>query len=84
MSAFDPKRTSHELTFTSVENRVGCTENEGLPYRSGSRLNLEVPDGWQLVAYLCVGYPDEEHLDPELDRHGWQERANVGGFVIER
>ncbi len=51
---------------------------------TGSRLNLEVPDGWQLVAYLCVGYPDEEHLDPELDRHGWQERANVGGFVIER
>jgi 5,6-dimethylbenzimidazole synthase len=35
---------------------------------------LDVPDGWSLVAYLCVGYPDEEHLDPELERHGWQRR----------
>ncbi len=45
---------------------------------------LEVPEGWQLVAYLCVGYPEEEHLDPELDRHGWQKRVDVGSFVIER
>ena len=35
---------------------------------------LDVPPAWRLVAYLCVGWPDEEHLDPELERHGWQER----------
>lgn len=23
---------------------------------------LDVPDDWTLVAYLCVGYPEEEHL----------------------
>ncbi len=28
MSACDPKRTSHELKSTSVENRVRCTENQ--------------------------------------------------------
>lgn len=33
---------------------------------------LDVPKDWRLVAYLCIGYPQEEHLDPELVRHGWQ------------
>lgn len=35
---------------------------------------LDVPEPWQLVAYLCVGWPVEEHADPELARHGWQAR----------
>lgn len=35
---------------------------------------LDVPDAWTLVAYLCVGYPIEEHLDPELERAGWETR----------
>ncbi len=34
---------------------------------------LDVPPGWHLVAYLCLGLPQEEHPDPELERHGWQE-----------
>lgn len=33
---------------------------------------LDVPASWTLVAYLCLGWPQEEHLDPELERHGWQ------------
>jgi 5,6-dimethylbenzimidazole synthase len=33
---------------------------------------LDVPPVWKLIAYLCVGFPQEEHLDPELERHGWQ------------
>lgn len=32
------------------------------------------PDHWSLVAYLCVGYPQEEHDDPELERAGWEHR----------
>jgi 5,6-dimethylbenzimidazole synthase len=44
---------------------------------------LEVPDDWFLVAYLCIGYPEEEHLDPELQRRGWQERL-AGEHVIMR
>jgi 5,6-dimethylbenzimidazole synthase len=33
---------------------------------------LDVPAQWKLIAYLCVGFPLEEHLDPELERHHWQ------------
>ncbi len=33
---------------------------------------LEVPTQWKLIAYLCVGFPLEEHLDPELERQHWQ------------
>lgn len=45
---------------------------------------LEVPNDWSLVAYLCVGYPQEEHLDPELERYGWQTRIDRGRLVLRR
>ncbi|MGA8534693.1 MAG: 5,6-dimethylbenzimidazole synthase [Candidatus Tumulicola sp.] len=35
---------------------------------------LDVPAQWTLVAYLCVGYPKEEHDTPELLRAGWEFR----------
>jgi 5,6-dimethylbenzimidazole synthase len=45
---------------------------------------LAVPETWRLVAYLCVGHPVEEHLDPELERHGWQPEDPRGSRLIER
>jgi 5,6-dimethylbenzimidazole synthase len=33
---------------------------------------LGTPPAWKLIAWLCVGYPQEEHADPELVRHGWE------------
>lgn len=36
---------------------------------------LSAPADWKLVGYLLLGYPQEEHLDPELERHGWQPRT---------
>lgn len=45
---------------------------------------LHVPESWVLVAYLCVGWPVEEHLDPELERLGWQDRADRSGLVLRR
>jgi 5,6-dimethylbenzimidazole synthase len=39
------------------------------------------PPSWKLVAYLCVGWPETEHLDPELERHGWQSRTSAGRQV---
>jgi 5,6-dimethylbenzimidazole synthase len=33
---------------------------------------LDVPAEWTFVAYLCLGYPQEEHLDRELVRAGWE------------
>lgn len=45
---------------------------------------LEVPDGWELIAYLCVGYPEEAQLEPELQRAGWQSRVDIGTFLLKR
>lgn len=36
------------------------------------RKALNPPEAWKFIAYLCIGYPQEEHLDPELARHGWE------------
>ncbi len=38
---------------------------------------LDVPAGWRFIGYLLLGYPQEEHLDPELVRFGWQQRGSV-------
>jgi 5,6-dimethylbenzimidazole synthase len=45
---------------------------------------LDVPAGWTLVAYLCLGLPVEEHIDPELERAGWQARADAGDVLLRR
>ena len=47
----------------------------GLDPRSGTIAEaLDVPRAWTFIAYLCVGFPREEHLIPELERAGWQAR----------
>ena len=34
-----------------------------------------VSEEWQLIAYLCIGYPRDVHSDiPELERLGWESR----------
>ena len=43
---------------------------------------LDVPADWSFVAYLCVGWPQEEHVTPELERRGWQ--ARVAQAVLRR
>jgi 5,6-dimethylbenzimidazole synthase len=35
---------------------------------------LDVPRAWEFIGYLCVGWPRDEHLIPELERAGWQAR----------
>ena len=45
---------------------------------------LDLPEAWRLVAYLCVGWPQEEHADPELVRHGWQARDPQAARFTER
>lgn len=34
---------------------------------------LGAPSGWKLIAYLCVGWPDEACDVPELVRAGWEQ-----------
>lgn len=41
-------------------------------------------ESWDLVAYLCIGYPEEDHDVPELVRKGWQDRLTLEKMVIER
>ncbi|MHB8886722.1 MAG: 5,6-dimethylbenzimidazole synthase [Methylovirgula sp.] len=45
---------------------------------------LDVPSEWQFVSYLCIGWPEEEHLDPELERHGWQNRLPQSAVLHRR
>ena len=45
---------------------------------------LDVDAAWHFVAYLCLGWPAEEHLDPELERHGWQAREPASRQILKR
>jgi len=37
----------------------------------------DTPDNWQLIAYLCVGWPQAEMLTPELETAGWEQRTDI-------
>ncbi len=37
--------------------------------------DLDVPDQWRFIGYLCIGWPEEEDTVPELERCGWETRA---------
>jgi hypothetical protein len=38
------------------------------------RTALDAPPHFRLIAYLCLGWPEEEHIEPELARCGWRTR----------
>ncbi len=44
--------------------------------------DFQVPEGWQCIGYFCLGWPEEDHETPELERAGWEQRA--AGLVMER
>ena len=52
------------------------------PDRLGT--DLRVPDHWRLIAYLCLGWPEEEHSDAELERAGWADRLGIDNRVLTR
>ena len=37
--------------------------------------DLDVPDSWRFIGYLCIGWPEEDDMVPELERAGWESRA---------
>src|SRR5262252_8326353 len=41
---------------------------------AAAKATLDLPAEWSFVAYLCLGWPEEEHEVPELERHGWEQR----------
>ncbi|WP_426280384.1 5,6-dimethylbenzimidazole synthase [Sphingomonas sp. NFX23] len=42
---------------------------------------LDVPETWQLVAYLCIGYPETDAVVPELEREGWENRSPINAIA---
>jgi 5,6-dimethylbenzimidazole synthase len=45
---------------------------------------LETPSGWAFIGYLCIGYPQEEHETPVLERDGWEKRRRFCETVLYR
>jgi 5,6-dimethylbenzimidazole synthase len=45
---------------------------------------LDVPADWELIAYLCVGYPTSDSDTPELDRAGWERQDPRATTLHER
>jgi 5,6-dimethylbenzimidazole synthase len=89
------RQTMPEMLCYSVAGMLAilwlCARSKGLGMGWVSILDapkvtaaLNVPDTWQLISYLCIGWPAEEHLDPELERHHWQARQNQSRQVLVR
>src|SRR6185312_8829053 len=49
-----------------------------------ARATLDLPPDWTFVAYLCLGWPEEEHDDPELERDGWEQRGCEASVTLLR
>jgi 5,6-dimethylbenzimidazole synthase len=45
---------------------------------------LDVPESWRFVGYFCLGFPEAEHAEPELERAGWEQRRPVESFILRR
>jgi 5,6-dimethylbenzimidazole synthase len=45
---------------------------------------LDVPEGWKLIGYFCLGYPEAEIVTPELERAGWEQRRPAPVFLLRR
>lgn len=37
--------------------------------------DLDLPEDWKLIGYLCLGWPQDVSLTPELETKGWEARA---------
>lgn len=43
--------------------------------------DLDLPQDWQLVGYLCIGWPETCDDLPELHRLGWEDRTGRGQLL---
>ncbi|MDP5218206.1 5,6-dimethylbenzimidazole synthase [Ruegeria sp. 2205SS24-7] len=39
--------------------------------------DLNAPEGWSLIGYFCIGWPEEVSDSPELERAGWETRTTA-------
>ena len=51
-----------------------------------TRMNriLDVPDDWRFIGYFCLGYPQTESDQPELERAGWEQRQSSQSCILRR
>ncbi len=47
-------------------------------------LALDVPADWTFIGYFCLGYPQAEDEQPELQRLGWEHRRPIRPLVVQR
>ena len=45
---------------------------------------LDVPTGWRVIGYLCLGYPETEGISPTLEREGWETRRPASAVTLRR
>jgi 5,6-dimethylbenzimidazole synthase len=45
---------------------------------------MEVDPTYKFIGHLCIGYPQEQTLTPELVKAGWQDRLPFEDFIIKR
>lgn len=44
---------------------------------------LGIPDAIEIVAYLCLGFVDELHDEPELQKRGWRQRLPLEDLIFD-
>ena len=58
----------------------------GVDPRSGERLprSWRCREDWTFIGHLCIGYPEEEHDMPALQRADWERRHPAAGTILYR
>jgi 5,6-dimethylbenzimidazole synthase len=77
-------------TCLAIQNMwlAACAEGIGigwvsiLDYGKVERL-LGLPEGVQLIAYLCIGFPREFRARPMLEEVGWRSRMKLDGLIYQ-
>lgn len=50
----------------------------------GLQARFALPESWDWVAYLCLGWPESEASVPELETLGWERRRPLDAVLFER
>lgn len=81
--AYSAVTAVHTLWLAARVNGLGLGWVSILEPRTVASI-LSVPEDWRFIAYLCVGYPVEEHLDRELVRADWETDDPDAALVLQR
>ena len=45
---------------------------------------VQTAKDWTFIGHLCIGYPEEEHDIPALQRADWERRHAPAGTILSR